>query len=638
MRKARTSERPIKTKTPDFAAHVELVEDVLACIVAGKPVRRDFEAGGRVHVDRALPFLCVHVSDGQVAQAARDVVSANASYLIAPNLDTAVLLIDAIGGAMAKRFGDFVLLDVGELEHDRLLNDDAPFLPPFEITLSATDHPAAHAALDGFASTVESVDIKYRSPRIVKLRSADDPCARLAARITDFPCITVRFAPIYRRPESEDIYPDLRGRVIANIFDAGLQAVAAFVKATGILSLPTHRALGRRAFVDAVSRADRSIDDIVATFDFLLAVTPINADSAWRDFEASGFKRAPRLLYRPLTVQVDIEKRKLFSIAFDSFEDPVLFDLYREKQQELDLQLSMISARETPRFVEIGRALYGRIDRTLLDTAVDILAKTDAAPRDLANDGSRGEVVDCYFVERAARSMIESYRTQYSAFEGTVELRDDLPAGLLVTGSRLLISRSTNMRRDRVEALLSHEIGVHLLTYFNGSAQGLRLFRSGLAGYEGVQEGLGVFAEYLVGGMTRARLRLVAARVVACAAMLEGESFQETFVGLVRDYGFSEIGAFNLTLRLYRGGGLAKDAIYLHGLLDVLDHLGRGGALDPFWMGKISASHFGVMQELNSRGLLRAPEIRPAFLLHPQAARRLERARSGLSPIEMLES
>ena len=158
------------------------------------------------------------------------------------------------------------------------------------------------------------------------------------------------------------------------------------------------------------------------------------------------------------------------------------------------------------------------------------------------------------------------------------------------------------------------------------------MFRTGLAGYEGVQEGLAVFAEYLVGGMTTGRLRLIAARVVACAAMLEGASFQEIFHALVREYGFSEISAFNLTLRLYRGGGLAKDAIYLRGLLEVLDHLRNGGALDPFWMGKIAASHFGVMQELNSRGLLRAPEIRPAFLSHPQAKKRLEKARSACCP------
>src|SRR5690606_7200826 len=132
--------------------------------------------------------------------------------------------------------------------------------------------------------------------------------------------------------------------------------------------------------------------------------------------------------------------------------------------------------------------------------------------------------VDFAFIERRARSMIQSYADSDTGFVARVELRDDLPPGLMVSGERLLISRSTALDRGRVEALLSHEVGVHLLTYFNGSAQGLRLFRSGLAGYEGVQEGLAVLAEYLVGGMTVGRLRLIAARVVACADMLDGAS------------------------------------------------------------------------------------------------------------------
>ena len=93
-----------------------------------------------------------------------------------------------------------------------------------------------------------------------------------------------------------------------------------------------------------------------------------------------------------------------------------------------------------------------------------------------------------------------------------------------------------------------------------------------------------------------------------------------------------------MTLRLYRGGGLAKDAIYLRGLLELLSHLRNGGALDPFWMGKVSASHFGIMQELNLRGLLKEPQLRPAFLNHPQAEARLARARSGLSAVEMIGS
>ena len=96
--------------------------------------------------------------------------------------------------------------------------------------------------------------------------------------------------------------------------------------------------------------------------------------------------------------------------------------------------------------------------------------------------------------------------------------------------------------------------------------------------------------------------------------------------------------AFNLTLRLYRGGGLTKDAIYLRGLLEVLDHLRKGRPLDPFWMGKIAASHFDIVQELNMRGLLKAPQVEPAFLSHPQSAQRLEKARLGLTPVELLAS
>lgn len=623
--------RPGRDEKPQMTDE-GVVAAALAAIRDGKPVREEFADGGRLHIDRALPFLCVHLAEGREQPAARDVASANASYLIAPDAERALPLIEAVGSEMVERFGAFLLLDVGELERDRFLSEDAPFLPPFEITLSATHGSQTDAALEAFTAGVEGVEAKFRSPRIVTSRAAKDIPAQRATLVPQFARVTVRFAPIYRVPESEDTYPDLRERVVANIFDAGLRAIAAFVEATGALALSTHRALGRRAFVDAVSRADRSMDEVASSFDFLLAVTPINSGAAWREFEAGGFGRAPRFLYRPLTVRPDAEKRKLFSIAFDRFEDPVLFDLYREKRQELDLQLSMLLARETPRFVEIGRALYGPVEPELLAAAKAILADGRA----WAAAGGTESIADSSDLVREARAMIEAYRHEDPEFDAGVELRDDLPPGMMVVEDRLLIARDTTMSRGRVEALLSHEIGVHLITWFNGSAQGLRLFRSGLAGYEGMQEGLAVFAEYMVGGLTTARLRLIAARVVACAAMLGGASFTETFRLLVRDHGFAASSAFNIALRLHRGGGLAKDAIYLRGLLEVLDHLRRGGSLDPFWMGKIAARHFGVMQELSLRGLLRAPRTRPAFLSHPKAGPRLEKARAGLSPVDMI--
>ena len=615
----------------------EWLEDVLDCIRTDKSVRKDFGDDSRLHIDRPLPFLCVFIERGREDSAARDVAAAHASYLVARDLNEALPIIEAVGAVLLERFGAFLLLDVDELEHDTLLTDDAPYLPPFEIRISSTSGQAEKAAATALADGADIQQVKFRTPQVVRFGFETDSQATAIARHTGFPVVAVRFAPIYRQPESGSVYPDLRERLVANIFDAGLKAFAAFVDGKHIWKLTTHRALGRKAFVDAVSRADRSIDDVASTFDFLLAVTPINADAAWQEFKAGGFRKAPQFLYRPLSVRVEAEKRKLFSVAFDRFEDPVLYHLYREKQQELDLQLSLISARETGRFVEFSRALYGPVEPSLYKVALDILAKTARHVRggDEDDDDHR-EIADGYEVQVAARAMIADYQSQYHGFAAEIEMRDDLPSGLLVSGDRLLISRSTRMDRNRVHALLSHEIGVHLLTYFNGSAQGLRLFRSGLAGYEGMQEGLAVFSEYMAGGMTVGRLRLIAARVVACAAMLNGRPFAETHGMLVEDHGFGQAAAFNLTLRLYRGGGLAKDAIYLRGLLELLSHLKSGGALDPFWMGKISSSHFRVMQELSLRGLLKAPVIRPAFLTHPQAQARLDKARAGLNPLDMI--
>ena len=607
--------------------------EVLASLEAGKPIRRDLPGGGRLHIDRPLPFICLHVLDDRQQVAARDVAAANASYLIAPDAASAAEMIERIAEIMSTRCGAFLLLQVGELEQDEI-GKDAPYLPPFDIVIKAGDSAAEHAALEGFATAAEGREAKYRTPRVRRSTvSKGDEVVHLQAGIAR---LAVQFAPIYRVPGSDLVYPVLRERVVSNMLDAGLCAVSAFLKAKGIEAPASHRAFGRRVFVDAVTRTDRALDDVAGSFDFLLAVTPINSDMAWREFSAGGFQRAPRLLYRPLTFQIDAEKKKLFSISFDQLEDPVLSDLFRGKQQELDLQLSMIAARETPRFVAFGRALYGTVDPYLLALAQDILAAT--ATRVAAKDGAKPVegFVNCHGVHDAAAKMVQDYQAVHADFDATIEVRNDLPAGLMVVGSRLLISRETRVSKRRLPALLNHEIGVHLLTYFNGSAQGLRIFRSGLAGYEGMQEGLAVLAEYLCGGMTAARLRLLAARVVACEAMLSGANFAETFDLLVREHGFAEEAAFNLVLRVYRGGGLPKDAIYLKGLLDVLSHLEKGGSLTPFWMGKISAEHFAVMQELNARGLLRLPELEPPFLAYPGAEVRLKAARKGIRPVDMI--
>ncbi len=126
---------------------------------------------------------------------------------------------------------------------------------------------------------------------------------------------------------------------------------------------------------------------------------------------------------------------------------------------------------------------------------------------------------------------------------------------------------------DRSEALLAHEVGTHLVTYYNGREQPFQQLYSGLAGYEELQEGLAVLSEYLVGGLSRARMRQLAGRVVAVRLLTDGATFVDTFRTLDQDWGFAQPMAYQITMRVFRGGGLTKDAVYLRGLQSILRYV-----------------------------------------------------------------
>jgi uncharacterized protein (TIGR02421 family) len=290
----------------------------------------------------------------------------------------------------------------------------------------------------------------------------------------------------------------------------------------------------------------------------------------------------------------------------------------------------LLESRNTPRFRFASLMLYDPVDSALRDTATQILAA------DLSCPSAPGGTADCHDVAAAAKEMIRRYAARDPAFRPRITLRDDIAAGMMVSARNLYISTATAMPASRVLPLLHHEVGVHLLTFVNGSKQGLTIFKRGLAGYEGVQEGLGVFAEWAVGGLTRARLRLLAARVIAVDAMTDGAEFIPVFRLLRDDHGFSAKTAFLITARVFRGGGFAKDAIYLRGFKSVLDLLAAGDSLDPYWFGKIDRRHIPVVRELAERGILHKPGLTPEFLASPEAERRIAAFRADPSPSSLL--
>jgi uncharacterized protein (TIGR02421 family) len=207
---------------------------------------------------------------------------------------------------------------------------------------------------------------------------------------------------------------------------------------------------------------------------------------------------------------------------------------------------------------------------------------------------------------------------------------------MIVTHGQLMIGADVSIPVGRADALLQHEVGTHMLTYYNGRAQPLRLLSEGLPGYEETQEGLSVLAEYLTGGLDVERIRIIAARVIAVRALIAGAGFVEAF-RLISGRGLAAHSAFSIVVRVYRGGGLTKDADYLRGLAGILRYAGDGGDLTRLFIGKLSIAQLPVIEELLARGVLVGPRILPRYLGRARTRERLDALRNGVTVLQLID-
>lgn len=236
--------------------------------------------------------------------------------------------------------------------------------------------------------------------------------------------------------------------------------------------------------------------------------------------------------------------------------------------------------------------------------------------------------------EVLANKEFEYFRGQDENFSSKVHVRDDVNI-LMVSQGELYLPSDYKLNANETKALIQHEIGTHVLTYYNGNQQPLRLLSIGLTDYDTLQEGLAVLSEYLVGGLTGNRMRTLAGRVVAASARMHGADFQEIFRLLYKDYNFTAQRAFNITSRIMQGGGFTKDISYLKGLVQLKEHLEEGGELTPLLTGKFAMEHMPIIKELQDRRVLSPQKLTPRYLHTEETKNKLKQIRKGI-PLSQL--
>lgn len=621
--------------------------DSLAQIVArrlraGQRVRRFLKPAGRLQIDHPIPFLCVYRRPGHRDEGTEWLVTGEGSYLIAGGDESVQTELEELVGAvlteLSAQFGAVLLLELWTQPTDSAIESPRG-MPSSRFRIRVFDDAVGRATVATLARSLRRIEVFDRPIGVQIARGHKPAPPRLPSLITTAEAerlgvlmLGLEVPPVYRDPHSGELFPSVL-RPFRRKLSSALKKTSFRFAHLQTTHRPEHFLnLGQRIVLKATLQADAQLAEVGNALNLLLAVTPLNTTDAWEQFRSGGFRHQPTFRYRLLNWDPDVLKRKLYSISLERVEDPALAELLRDKREEIDRQIMLLHDRNTKNFLYGSLQLYGGVDDALLRTAEELLA---IAPRPSAPRDGAQTCVDAETFAARARQEIERYRNQWPHLTADVQVRDDVP-GLLVSRHRLLIDQNLQVDANRVESLIHHEVGTHLLTYCNASAQPLAMLAGGLPGYDAWQEGTAVLAEYLTGGLTRNRLRLLAARVVAVHRQVAGHSFVDVFKSLRDRLNFRPIPAFTIAMRVFRGGGFTKDAAYLRGLISLLRYLAEDGDVDLLFLGKVSEPSLPILRELRWRGVLKPPPLRPHYLDLPQAIQRLKTLRKGLRVADLL--
>ncbi len=606
-------------------------EEIVSRLASDRGVRHAVP-GGTLHIDRPLPFICVVRRPPGDVTGLEGLVHGLGSYLVASDEQTSTndlrRLLDAVLRALADRFGSVLALELWSGGHPEGVGERWTF----RVHAAEPDRDSSTVAC--LVDALRDVDLHGMRPAAKVVTTAEPSPDHLAPVLlphdaTKSGCVFLglEVPPLYIDPDTGRRFPLMYRDLQASLSGALRRAFFEFATVQTTFEVKDFRALGPRSILDPARIADEHLVELAEEIDFLLMVTPVDSERVWSEFASSSYADEPTFHYRPLPFDPDVMKRRLFDIELEGIEDPTLAAVFRAKRRELDRQLTMLEDRDTSTFLPGSVQLYDRAEDELCDLATTILERAASSAGANSDEAS----ADAHTIAGRARDEL----SLYGDMQCVVQIRDDIP-GILVDEGNLLIGESVHVSADRLDALLQHEIGTHVVTHANGAEQPLRLFRVGLPGYEQTQEGLATLAEYVVGGFNSSRLATLAARVLAVRAVLDGASFVETFRILREGWGFVAASAFGIAMRVHRSGGLTKDAIYLRGLNGLLGYVASGGRLESLLVGKLALDHIDIVEELLWRGVLHPPKIRPRWLDHPDADGRLAGIREGKTMAELV--
>ncbi|WP_298319350.1 flavohemoglobin expression-modulating QEGLA motif protein [uncultured Aquimarina sp.] len=369
---------------------------------------------------------------------------------------------------------------------------------------------------------------------------------------------------------------------------------------------------------------DQNLDRLVKNIELLNYLNPLNIEQEKKSFFACKYRFNPKFNYRKIKFEPYKLQRLFFSQRLERIEDDEIRKLYQDIIYEYSGLIQCIETIGSGKnFYYNSLKVFGTPTERDVENARFILHFDDESPKEEFTKKHSAEDAEVYF-----RKFAERYDFDFNIKKST----NISAAAMVLNASETLVLKKNNKFSDNdLMVLANHEIGVHMVTTFNGKSQPLKIFSNGFVNNTETQEGLAVFSEYMSGCLTLKRMKELAYRVIAADSLIKGYDFKDTFDLLYSQYKLDKETAWQITLRVHRGGGFTKDYLYLTGLKKVYDYYYSSQDMDALLTGKVTLENKSAIDRLQQLGLSKkSVHLTDSFAKNMNANKKLDFILSNL--------
>ncbi len=515
-------------------------------------------------------------------------------------------VIDALMQRLKHQFGSALVFDIHSYNYKRYNR----LLPVFNLGTDKVDTVKYNKTIYHWVKELKKIDL----PDVATTVAINDifyghgyMLQHISARYPDILVLATEIKKVYCNELTGDSYPLVIEALTQGLKNAILNSARFFAKKYTNINVQRNERLLSSEISKELLTLDKQLFGLVKNFEILSYINPVNLEYEKRKFFRSRFTKNPEFRYRQLAIDPFEFKRKLYQLPIEKIRDINIQMLYKDVVNAYADKVDLIAAIGSQRFLYSSLRYFGEPSERDISNAVFLLHCPD-----LKLNHERK------FTVQEAKAWFENAVKEYG-FQCKVDIASNIASKVLVLNSKRTIKlrKGTVFPEIGLNALLHHEIGVHMVTTMNALHQPLNLLRMGLPVNTLTQEGLAILSEYLSDNLTVFRLKELALRVLTIKNMLNGYDFKHAFEYLVDGGLLNEEAAFYMAARIFRGGGFTKDYLYLKGFRYILNFYADGNSLENMLVGKTSLAHLPVIDELIERRILLPPKYKTKAFEHP---------------------